>query len=260
MKKSIVHRIITMAVVASAFTLTYAASAANIGFVKVAANAMDPFDQGWINRLASQGHAVTVFDQAAGGDPNVLNMNLVIISQDVASGTAWSNFGNLARPILAYEYGIYDNIFSTSTATAGEGNSSTLLANGINIMMPSHPLAAGLSGSANVSIYSGAGASISYLPVSDNASGTQVIAVSADSPGSGLFLLLEAGATGENGQTWSALRIGVPVYDSWNPALITADGWRILDNCIAYALVPEPSSFALLGLGMTFFLARRQRR
>jgi hypothetical protein len=33
-----------------------------------------------------------------------------------------------------------------------------------------------------------------------------------------------------------------------------------LDNAVAYSLIPEPSSLALIGLGMACFLARRQRR
>jgi hypothetical protein len=54
--------------------------------------------------------------------------------------------------------------------------------------------------------------------------------------------------------------MALPCYDDWDPALVTADGWKLLDGAVAYALVPEPSSFALLGLGMAVFLARRQRR
>jgi hypothetical protein len=248
-----------MAAVASAFTLTCATNAADIGFVKNTGNAMDPFDAGWIARLQSQGHTVTVFNQADGLNPAVANMSLFIVSQDVGSGTAWSNFGNVNKPLFSYEYGIYDDIFGAT----GQGVSAGLLTNGITISNPSHPLAAGLSG--NVSIYTGAGGNGNigrYTGYTAGSTGTEVIAVSADFPANNIFAVLPAGAAGNGGATWPALRMALPCYDDWDPALVTADGWKLLDGAVAYGLasIPEPSSIALLGLGMAFFLARRQRR
>ena len=52
----------------------------------------------------------------------------------------------------------------------------------------------------------------------------------------------------------------MPVYDTWDPALVTADGWKLLDAAVAYAIVPEPSSVALLGLALATLLARRRAR
>jgi hypothetical protein len=237
----------------------YAANAANIGFVKNTGNAMDPFDGGWITRLESQGHTVTIFNQADGLNPAVATMNLFIVSQDVGSATAWSSFGNVTQPLFTYEYGIYDDIFGAS----GNGASAGLLTNGITISNPSHPLAAGLSG--NVSIYTGAGGNGNISRYTGYGSGTpspgaEVIAVSADFPANNIFAVLPAGAAGNGGATWPALRMALPCYDDWDPALVTADGWKLLDGAVAYALVPEPSSIALLGLGMAVLLARRQRR
>ena len=82
-------------------------------------------------------------------------------------------------------------------------------------------------------------------------------------PNNGVFALLEAGAVGGGGNVWWQHRMAVPAWDGWDPALVTANGWQLLDNAVTYGLttpVPEPSSLALIGLGMAFFLARRQRR
>lgn len=257
------HKVILMAAVASAFTLTYAASAANIGYVAgLTGGALDkPFDLGWAARLTLQGHTVIPIDQTtAANSPSLAAIDLFIVSQDVGSGTYLSGVGiNQPKPILAYEYGVYDDIFGAT----GQGVSAGLIINGIAISNPLHPLAAGLSG--NVSIYTGAGGNgnISrYTGYSAGATGTEVIAVSADFPANNIFAVLPAGAAGSGGATWSALRMTLPCYDDWDPALVTSDGWKLLDGAVAYSLasIPEPSSIALLGLGVAFILARRQHR
>jgi hypothetical protein len=254
MKKSFVCRVIIIAAVA----LTCAANAANIGFVKGNGVTMSGFDAAWTNRLTSQGYTVTIFnDNTPANDPTLATMNLILVSQSVGSGTYLTGPGiNLSKPILTYEYGLYDDIFGAT----GNSGSTGYLTNGITILSPSHPLAAGLSG--NVSIYSGEGGNgtISKFTISSVSSGTQVIAASADVPTAGLFAVLPAGAIGASGQTWPAVRIALPCYNTWDPNFVTANGWKLLDNAITYALIPEPSSLALMGLGVGVFLARRQRR
>ena len=243
-----------MAAVASAFTLTYAANAANIGYVVGSDGIVDQtFDVGWGNRLTSLGHTVTVFPQnTVSSNPSLATMNLFIVSSDVASGTFLSGIGlNQPQPIITFEYGVYDEIFGAANGTTAGA------ANNITILDASSPLAAGLSG--NVSVYTGGGGG-SRFTLSGVSTGTDVIASSVADPTLGVFAVLEPGEIGGGGSTWSARRMAVPAYADWDPALVTADGWKLLDGAVAYALVPEPSSFALLGLGMAFFLARRQRR
>jgi len=257
MKKSSVQRVITMAAVASTLTLTYAANAADIGFVVGSDGLVDkPFDIGWTNRLTLQGHTVIPLAQnLLSSDPSLATIDLFIVSQDVGSGTYLSGIGiNQPQPILTYEYGVYDEIFGAT----GNGASTGLLTNGITILDPLHPLAAGLSG--NVSIYTGEGGNGTIGRFSTVSSGTQVIAVSADVPAQGIFAVLPAGAVGAGTNTWSAVRMTLPAYDAWDPNFVTANGWQLLDNAVTYALVPEPTSIALIGLGMAFFLARRRRR
>ena len=203
-----------------------------------------------------QGHTVTPIDQATlASDPSLAAIDLFIVSSDVGSGTYLGGVGiNQPKPILAYEYGIYDDVFGVT----GNGASTLNLVDGLTISDSSHPLAAGLSG--NVTIYNGT-ASMSVFNASSLPSGAQLIAVSAADSTKGIFAVLPAGAAGAGGNTWSALRMALPCYDTWaDPSQVTVEGWRLLDNAVSYALVPEPSSFALLGLGMAFILARRQRR
>jgi hypothetical protein len=258
MKNTDINRVLAMAAVASAFTLTYAANAANIGYVAgLNGGALDkPFDLGWSARLTLQGHTVTPIDQTTpASSPSLAGIDLFIVSSDVGSGTYLGGVGiNQPKPILTYEYGVYDDIFGAG----GNGASTLNLINGLSISDSSHPLAAGLSG--DVTIYNGT-ASMSTFTASSVSSGTQLIALNTANPAQGIFAVLPAGAIGADGNTWSALRMTLPCYDTWaDVSQVTDDGWKLLDGAITYALVPEPSSFALFGLGMAFILARRQRR
>jgi len=247
----------TATAAASAFMLTYAANAANIGFV-VGSSGMDgtrPFDIGWTNRLIQQGHSVTVFLHNQGSLPEVTNMDLFIISEAVSGSTAWNNFGNVPKPLITYEAAIYGNIFGCT----GNGIDGSINPVTITILDPSDPLAAGLSG--NVTIYSGpAGVTVPRFTLGTGSSGTMEIAVRAGVPNNVVLALLPANTPGGGGQSWPALRMSVPVYGNWDPNSVTPDGWKLLDNAVNYALIPEPSAVALLGLGMASFLARRQRR
>lgn len=258
MTNSRIHTLLAMTGLVATLAWTSAAGAANIGFVAgLSGGALDKdFDLAWAARLTSQGYTVTPIDQTTSANsPIFATMDVLIVSQDVGSSTYLNNVGiGLPIPILTYEYGLYDDIFGVTS----QGASSGIIDSGITISDPSHPLAAGLSG--DVSIYSGTGASISRFTSGNGSSGTKEIAVSASSPNYAVFAVLPAGAVGAGGQTWPALRMALPCYDTWDPTLVTADGWKLLDGAVAYALVPEPGSVVLLGLGLAFLAARRQRR
>jgi hypothetical protein len=176
---------------------------------------------------------------------------LIIVSQDVQSGPAWSNFGNVTKPLLTYEPAIYDEIFGAGNGSRGG------VSGGVTIVNAAHPLAAGLRG--DVSIYTGS-QNTSAFDVSGVSPGTTVIAQMVSNPNNGVFAVLEAGAPGGGGNTWPHLRMALPAWDGWDPALVTTDGWKLLDGAVAYATVPEPGSLALLGLGVLLLFARRQRR
>jgi MYXO-CTERM domain-containing protein len=114
-----------------------------------------------------------------------------------------------------------------------------------------------------VSIYTG-GEAISRFTASAVSSGTDIIALSVADPTLGVFAVLEAGNIGGGGSTWSARRMALPCYDNWDPNLVTADGWKLLDGAVDYAVapIPEPSAWAMAlgGLSMAAALIRRRLR
>jgi hypothetical protein len=249
------QKIVTIAVIASALMCTYAASAANIGYVAgLSGGALDQsFDNGWSARLTSQGHTVTPIDQnTPASTPSLAGFDLFIVSSDVGGSAFLAGVGrDQPKPMLMYEPALYNNIFGAS--------GSTDAINGVVTISDSlHPLAAGLSGT--VTIYNGSGNAANFNPGA-LASGAQYIATAdVNSVTRGVFVVLEANASGDAGQTWPALRMGLPAFANWDPSLVTADGWKLLDGAVNYALtpVPEPSSLALIGLGFAAFLARRK--
>jgi PEP-CTERM motif len=260
MNKQNFGRTAMLAMATSLLTFTYAASAASIGFVGGLTNGVldDTFDLFWKARLETQGHTVTMIDQTTLSTDAVFGgLNLLIVSQDVGAGTFRSGVGiNQLMPMLVYEPALYTDFF-------GAGNGSRAgVSGGVNIVNPTHPLAAGLTGDlSNVAIYTGT-ENISSFDVSGISLGTTLIGQMVSTPNNGVFAVLDAGAIGGGGNSWSHLRMAVPAHDTWNPNLVTLDGWKLLDNAVTYGLttpVPEPSSIALIGLGMAFFLARRQR-
>ena len=243
-----------MAALAVAFTLASAARAANIGYVVGTDNLGQSFDIGWMARLTGQGHKVTQFpENTAANSPGLATMNLFIVSNDVGSGGYLSGIGlNQPQPIITFEFGLYDEIFG-----GANGGSTAGIANNITILNPSSPLGAGLSG--NVSMYTGGGmgSRVNLTPLS---AGTQLIASSVADGTLAVFLNLPAGAQGGTGQAgttvWSAPRIGLPIYADWDPALVTDNGWKIIDRAVSVSLVPEPGTSALIGIGIAALFMR----
>jgi hypothetical protein len=128
----------------------------------------------------------------------------------------------------------------------------------IYIQNPSHPMAANLSGA--VQVYN-TPYSVNFAIPGPEA---QVIAtaIGGDTPQYPTLLVYEAGSQLWDGTVTPGRRIifflgqGDPVPDFAN---LTADGVKLFDAAVAYA-IPEPSTLALLGLGsLAIFLRKRKR-
>ena len=241
-----ISKLITGGVVAATMLAATVANAAEIGFVNNNGTIDRPFDEGWINRLTDQGHNVTLWAQGTdAADPGLAAMDLFIVSSRVGSGDFIGGIGLYqSQSYITYEPAVYDEIFGASNGN-GDGTQP------LTIVDHTHYLAQAMNGTVN--IYDGGGTvPFANLPAS---SGTTVIGTTG---GAGTLMTLEAGAQGGLG-TFPSLWIAVPVDDDWDPALVTEAGWKILDAAVAYAMVPEPSSFALIGLGLAAFFARRRR-
>ena len=242
-----ISRLIGGVVVTAAMLTATIVNAAEIGFVNNDGTLDRPFDEGWVNRLTDQGHNVTLWAQGTEAtDPGLAAMDLFIVSSRVGSGDFIGGIG-LYQPksYITYEPFLYDEVFGT-----GAGNGDGTLP--MSIVDHTHYLAQAMNG--EVSIYGGESGSVPIGALPGSA-GTTVIGTSE---GAGSLMTLEVGAEGGLG-TFPSLWIAVPVDDDWDPALVTDAGWKILDAAVAYAMVPEPSSFALIGLGLAAFFARRRR-
>jgi hypothetical protein len=107
----------------------------------------DDFDTFWSDRLTAQGHTVISIDD--GDLPNVAapNAHMFIISNDVGSDTvaAGGKYTNLAKAVINYEAGAQDELGISSAGT------NTTALSSVQIVAPAHPLAAGLTGTIEIS-------------------------------------------------------------------------------------------------------------
>ena len=243
--------------VAAAMLFATAASALDIGFVVADSEITKPFDTAWADRLVSQGYTVTPFaDETPADDPGLASMNLFIVSSHVNSGDFLSGVGiDQLVSTITYEPALYDDVFGA------DSNPNRSPANTLPLTIEEHThfLAQAMNG--DVALTTGDGT----VPtaVGALAPGTTVIGTTLyeGSPEASLMTLEVGALGGKEGaeRTFPALWIGVPVDDDWDPTTVTDAGWKILDAAVEYALVPEPSSFALIGLGLAAFFARRRR-
>ena len=132
----------TIIVVGAAET-SVEATAQSVMFV--AASSSPPSgDAPAVNRLETSGFAVTVVDDHTATPAAAAAYDLVVIGSSVTPSKIDAEFATIATPIVTWEGYVYGTLQLTSGAGGNQGESSP--SRTIDIVDPSHPIAAGLSG------------------------------------------------------------------------------------------------------------------
>jgi hypothetical protein len=204
------------------------------------------------NRLISLGHTVTTVLDSAGTMTDTIGKNLVVISSSVQS-TDMANYAinslmTLTLPIIDYEPALYDELLMGASGNNIDLQTSLIIAD------PTHPLAAGFSGTKIV--YSTAGQMAFGVAFTLGTDATVVATSEAGDPA--IFTYDKGDRLSDDSTLAAALRIGF-YFNAVGVPGANSDGFRLFDAAVNQALVPEPNSIALLTMAFLGFTARRRR-
>jgi hypothetical protein len=244
-------------------------------------------DVGYTSLLAANGHTVTRIVSSDIPNAAVLNsFDLVIISRSVPSGhyeldaetAAWHSI--TAPMMLMGGYVLRNNRLGFTTGTTIPDTAGTV---GLTVNNPSHPIFAGISLDLNntmvnpfagITTFTNAvqrGISVNNNPVAGNGTILATIGTAGDPAFGGMVIgEWQAGASMGNSppDTLGGHRLvflsgsreangltseGSGIYD------LSADGAQLFLNAVSYMAVPEPSTYALLGLGALALFFRRKK-
>ena len=183
-------------------------------------------DEAVRTHLAGRGFIVQIRDQNSAATADALDKNLIIISESVNSGSVNTKFRNAGVPVLLWEPYLYDDMGMTGTIELenfGKISKSKLI-----ITAPEHPVAAGLSGTVQIS---STGQEMTYGVPNTNAG---IIAVWEGDEDKAALFVYEKGAN-MPGLTAPARRVGFFVKDGIATEM-TAEGWKLFDAAVDWAL------------------------
>lgn len=174
------------------------------------------------NRLTAAGHTVTVVDDDALTQAAVQNAKLVVIASSVVPSKIPTWLGNLATPVLSSE------VYAYGALRLGSSPSEHASQTRVDIVTPSSPLAAGLSGSVNA-VTSAATFGLGVPPA-----GATVVARSPAASSKAAVFAVDTGGALTSG-TAPARRVGFFLaYDA--PPKLSAQGGSLFDAAVAWAL------------------------
>lgn len=201
------------------------------------------------DRLQAAGRGVTVIADSVSRDSlerSAARCDAVMVLESVTSAKLAGKLKAVAKPILNCEAFIQDEMGLTATGPAGDPGAPDQYALGvldkatdIRIAAPSHPLAAGLSGT--VTIYA-APKEITWGKVGPGAA--VVATLASDTSGAALYVY-EKGARLFDGTTAAGMRLGLFLEDdntTGTPNLMTPQGLALFDRAVAYALGETPTA------------------
>jgi hypothetical protein len=185
-------------------------------------------------RLQNAGFVVTVMNANATAN-DAQGKILVVISSTVNPATVGTKFRNLALPVVTWENGIYGNMGMTGL-TSGTDFGTATKQTALTIVNPSHPLAAGLSGTVTVVT-----ASSTFSWGVPNANAATVATLTANSSRAVIFGYATGAAM--PGLAAPARRVGFFLNDT-TAASINASGGALFDAAVSWATHSGPGNLA----------------
>ncbi len=180
-------------------------------------------DQPLRTRLEGLGHDVTVVDDNLVATTPLGGFDLIIISSTAQTSLIPTSLKSLAVPVLSSDAPISVKLGLGRNAGSANGTS-------LNIIAPTHPLAAGRSGTVAVST------SATFTALTPS-SGSTIVARRVGASNTAIFAI-EPGAALVSG-TAPARRVGFFLGGN-APARLNANGWSLFDAAVTWALGDSP--------------------
>ncbi len=184
----------------------------------------------WVkSRLEQLGLNVTVKSAAASATTDASGKGLIVISSTINSGDVVGKFKNVNVPVVTWESYILDDMKMTgSVAQTDFGQNSSY--HSITINDPSHPLAAGLSGSVQVLSW---GSSFRWGWTTQSGA-AKVAKVAGQEAWYGIFGF-DKGQAMQGGFIAPERRASLFMDDD-TPSFLTSNGKRLFDSAIEWAI------------------------
>jgi hypothetical protein len=154
---------------------------------------------------------------------------LVVISSTVSATQTNTKFRDVSVPVVLWEDLVYDEMNMATTGGLGDATDSTA----VEIVDPSHPLAAGLAGTPAILTVGG---DVGY---GDPLAGALVAATVVGTPAQAAVFAYDTGSDMYNGATAQARRVALPFGD-FGLAFATPDGERLALVAFCWAMELYP--------------------
>lgn len=199
----------------------------NVLFVVGDIGMMNTSDQAINSRLQALGYTVQTINDEIATAASAEGKALIISSSSVGSGTLGTKFRDVAVPVINWEAFVQDDYLFTGTATTEFGTVGSQAT--VNIILPSHPLAAGLA--AGVRAVTTTNSTFSWgLP-----GGTPIIVARLDDGSSRPCLYAyETGSPMSSG-TAPARRVNLFLQND-TYSMLNSDGLKLFDAAVAWAI------------------------
>lgn len=183
-------------------------------------------DSAILDRLRGLGFVVSIIEATMVTTASAQSVDFVFISRSVRSPEVMASFREQPVPLFVTEYNLYASLGMTDSKTSASGG-DTLESTELIIDDPTHPLAAGFSGTVTV-LTAGKGQYGFGVPGGDAA----VVATLQDEPQGCAIFAYEQGST-MVGLIAPARRVGY-FLDIQASTRLTAEGWTLFDAAVKW--------------------------